>query len=230
MLEGRTMTAQESLDKVKKEVGFMSKILVILLAVLSAANAQPQGGRTAETSVFGVVRVGEKFALEQCVRMANNEYVGIYTAPCYEHPAALREIYKTLGKTKTLDGPLQTGNVLVRFSQTPNLVAGVSISVQVIEGNAEFIQFQTAGVSTANDVFEALKIKYGAPTKAEQVKVKTMQGAEFSAPTAQWKFDNLTVLFEGVSGRVDQGQVIIATKKGMDFEEKIANQTAGPKL
>jgi hypothetical protein len=208
----------------------MRYILVILLTVFSVANAQSQQVRTAENSVFGVVKVGEKFPLQQCERMANDAYTGFYSAPCYEHPAALREFYKTIHESKKLDVPLEGGRVLVRFKQSPELVSGYSITVQVIEGNVEFVQFQTAGASTATAVFEALKNKYGAPTTAQEVKVKTVQGAEFSSPTAQWKFDNLTVLFEGISGRVDAGQVIIATQKGMDFEAKIAKMNAGPKL
>lgn len=190
----------------------MWTILLVLLAAFSVANAQPREG-AADTSVFGVVKVGEKFALEQCVRMANNEYIGIYTSPCYEYPSALREFYKTIGEAKTLEGPLKTGRVLVRFSQTPRLVSGIGISVQVIEGNVELVQFETAGVTTAGDVFGALKSKYGAPTKTAEARVKTMQGAEFSAPTAQWSFDNFTVLFEGVSSRVDRGRSSLPPRK-----------------
>jgi hypothetical protein len=104
------------------------------------------------------------------------------------------------------------------------------LSAQILGGNVEFATFKTSGLADAKEVFEALKVKYGPPDSTEQVSVKSMSGGEFSSINAYWAFENLVVSFKGAAGRVDQGIVIVGTKKGMEFEKKLADQSKGPEL
>jgi len=63
-------------------------------------------------------------------------------------------------------------------------------------------------------VLEKLKEKYGTPKALLPKRVQTRLGASINAFTAVWELSDMTVLFESVYGTLDQGWVIIDTKKG----------------
>jgi hypothetical protein len=215
------------------------KSLAIVVVLALAASSAPAQTKTADNSVFGVVRIGETLAVPECSKLPSGKYVGVDSHTCYvdqyivtafedKDPAA-RQIFMN-GLAKRVKSPLRTGMVTVFFDRRPEIVSGTGVSAQVIDGKVEFVKFDTAGVSSADQVFAALKTKYGPPTNLESLTVKTMAGAEFPAVSARWEFDNLVVLFHGASGRVDSGSVVIATMKGIDFETNVAKSVNGPNL
>lgn len=213
------------------------KILLLLACLLFSVSASAQQpGTKADASVFGVLKLGEPLALPECSQLSSGEYIGIDTGSCYrdavlvtifsdeEMAAAMKDLISDHRRR-----PLTLGEIIVSFEDKPILVSG-ELRAQVIEGNVEFVRFDTAGLATQDQVLAALKEKYGEPIRLENVQVKNSLGNEFSAVSARWVFDNLTVSFEAAMGRIDRGLVIIGTKKGTDFELSLAKRAAGPKL
>jgi len=167
-----------------------------------------------DMSVFGL-RLGEKFSMSECPRQMLGKTVAYGfpgTEPCFERP---------LGKTGER-GPIINDTVLVKFplSQIPSLVAGLGISVLIIDGNLEGVGFNTRGVDNADWALKRLKEKYGEPTAVVPRTVQNRMGAAFEAFTASWELPGLYVHFESVSTSLDSGLVNIDTKLGREHRDE----------
>ena len=71
------------------------------------------------------------------------------------------------------------------------------------------LHFLTPGVSAQETALEQLKQKYGEPTSLSTRTVQNAFGAKFEAISAVWELKGLRVSFEGVTGKIETGEVLV---------------------
>lgn len=192
-----------------------------------AANAQNR----ADASVFGLMKIGEKFTLPECPQASYGGYKITVEAACwknirtsYDYSAQKKKKKKDDAATPAPMGMTDTVFVAFPFSEQPTLSKNSDIVVLVIDGVLEGVGFNTSGVSNQEFVVKKLKEKYGEPTVYNPIKVQNRLGATFEAVEALWKFDNLTVEFKSAEGSLDSGLVNIDSPKGKKHREDKLNE------
>lgn len=79
--------------------------------------------------------------------------------------------------------------------------------------------FSTFGIHTQNSTFDALKEKYGKPTKLTKIKMQNSAGATFDVIFAEWKNKTVHVSFKGVDEQIDLGSVDISTPELLNLRQ-----------
>lgn len=204
----------------------MKRMITVVAALAFLAAAAPAQTNTADMTVFGF-RLGEKLSLPECAHLKKSTlYLGNDSSPCFER------LLLPSDKAKW-SAPVADETVQIRFpfGRQPSLISGLEIVGQVIAGNLEGLGFNTSGLSAQDRTLAALKDKYGEPAKLlTETKVNAL-GARFDSMVATWGFENLTVVFQGTTDRIDSGLVNIDTGKASDFRAAILrNSQKGPKL
>ena len=172
--------------------------------------------KTADSTVFGL-RLSERFSLPECTHLKKSElYLGNDTVVCFERLIASSE----KGKWKS---PIVDETVTIRFpfGRGPALSSSDRISGQIVDGNLESIGFNTLGLTVQGATLGALKAKYGEPTKTAEETKQNALGATFDSQVAVWEFENLTVIFQGMTDRIDSGLVNVDTKKGSEYRARL---------
>jgi hypothetical protein len=219
----------------------MKTLGFLVLVFVAAVPASPAQTAKADNSIFGVLKIGERASIPECQKLPSGKYLGVDLKTCFKD-ALLVTLLADDTMAQVLRGtpeahldeppraePSANEEILISMAEEPEIASG-DLRAQTIDGNVEFVRFDTAGLSTQDRVLAALKEKYGEPTQIEDVAVKNALGGEFSATSAKWVFGNLSVSFEAAVGRTDHGIVWIASNKGIDFELKKARASQGPKL
>jgi hypothetical protein len=108
----------------------------------------------------------------------------------------------------------------------------LDVKAMIVDGNFEGVFISTFGLKSQDDLLAKLKEKYGDPSEYQEEKMQTMGGAEFDSHVAVWRFDNFVVTFSGTGNRVDDGFIVIETKKQREFIRawKEKSKAADPKL
>lgn len=74
-------------------------------------------------------------------------------------------------------------------------------------------RFSTFGIKSQDETFAQLTGKYGEPSSIIRSKVQNLAGASFEAITAEWRRNDIVVIFKGVTDKIDLGEVQIETKE-----------------
>jgi len=195
--------------------------LIGLLAVGAFAQT-----KTADSTVFGL-HLGEKLSLPECTHLKKSTlYLENDGVVCFERSIAAWE--KSKWSSPVFD---ETVMILFPFGRKPALASKYKIVGQVVEGNLESIGFNTSGITAQEQTLEGLTAKYGDPTKTVNETKQNAFGARFDSHVAVWEFDNLTVIFQGTTDRIDSGLVNIDTRKGAKFRARLlGNSQTGPNL
>lgn len=167
-----------------------------------------------DMTVFGFT-LGEKLSVAECERKSFG--YGYSKTVCFERFSKYVngvDVYPT--------EPITNENITIKFpySDSPQMVKGSGVSAIVLDGKLEGVSFATSGVTDADDVIASLKEKYGKPLNFIPRKVQNRMGASFDTFIAGWTFDNLDVSFYSVMLNLDEGKVIIDTKKGGAWRKK----------
>jgi hypothetical protein len=104
---------------------------------------------------------------------------------------------------------------------TPAYVRG-DIKVFVIDGLVESVQIGTWGIEAQLGVLTSLTQKYGKPTRATQQKLKGMR-SRFPTQYAEWDFPDFSVKYDGTTGSIDWGRIVVSThryRKLLEAHEK----------
>jgi hypothetical protein len=83
-------------------------------------------------------------------------------------------------------------------------------------------RFATFGINSQDETFTQLANKYGQPSSINRSQVQNLAGATFEAITAEWRHDNIVVTLNGVTDKIDLGEVRIETD---EFFNAKAQQT-----
>ncbi|MBH1622421.1 hypothetical protein [Stenotrophomonas maltophilia] len=101
-----------------------------------------------------------------------------------------------------------------------------SVTAVVVNGVVEGLTISTDGFVHAQELFEQLKVKLGAPTKHDTVQVVSGVGANFVGPRAVWELPGTYVQFNGIVGAVNSGIILVYTEKGKAREAARQQQRA----
>jgi hypothetical protein len=178
-----------------------------------------------DTKVFGL-QIGAELNLPECerTRLSKNSFIYRYNDRLW--------CYQRLDKGK--DGtPVVNETIEIKFpfGDRPQIVSGLSLIGQVMDGKLEGIGFNTLGLTNADDVLQKLTEKYGKPSSSAPYEVQNRMGAKFTSVLAVWNFSNLVVAFNGVSSSLDSGLVTIDTPRCKAArEQKLKELTGGRPL
>jgi hypothetical protein len=205
----------------------MKAFALLLLSVLSASIASAQS-QSPDMTVFGL-HLGEKLAIPECGRLTKKSdiYAENVKAPCFERFAV-----PWAAKSKVVT-PVVTESVMIIFpyAEQPTLSSSGKLMGQIVDGSLESIGFNTSGLSAQERTISSLKEKYGDPSKVLDETKQNAFGAKFDSPVAIWGFENLTVIYQATTDKIDSGMVNIDTKKGSDFRDaSLKALRPGPKL
>lgn len=90
------------------------------------------------------------------------------------------------------------------------------VTASVLEGIVEGLSVSTDGFVHAQELFDQLKQKLGEPTLQDVVQVTSGVGAAFSSPRAVWDLPDVYVKFNGITGSVNSGLIVVYTHAEKD--------------
>jgi hypothetical protein len=177
------------------------------------------------TKVFGL-EIGADLSLPECQRTKLSRNRFIYSGNdrlwCYERLDKGKDGTPVVNETIEIKFP---------FGDRPEIVSGLSLIGQILDGRLEGIGFNTLGVENAGEVLKKLTEKYGKPTVSQPVEVQNKMGARFTTVQADWNFSNLIVVFQGVASSLDSGLVTIDTPRCNAWrQERLKQLTDGRPL
>lgn len=169
-------------------------VLGWLMIMSLAVAATP--GMAQDRSVFGMT-IGARFDVPQC-----GPREGSYPA-------------KTCYKLIPAEGKTRSGHefhVFLPSAGTPAYVRGELI-VTVIDGIVESVHINTWGFEAQHGAITALKRQFGEPTSTSFKAGQNASRSRYQAQSAQWDFGDFMVVFEGVTGTIDWGQIRVSTHR-----------------
>ena len=155
----------------------MKQKLAIIAMVLGGICSKGIAQTKANNTVFGVLKLGEALSVAECSKI-EGIYSYIDSETCFEDSMILlatkdqdvRRFEKTYIGDR-VHNPIKTGGIEILFMPKPSILKNV-VQGQVIDGNLEYVAFDTLGVQDAEEVFATLKVKYGAPSEVHERKGK----------------------------------------------------------
>lgn len=120
-----------------------------------------------------------------------------------------------------------SAKIQLSMQESPSYVKDGKIWVQLIDGNIEYLSFDTEGYKVQDEVFKALKDKYGSPFWNKNQPYQNMLGKQAIAYQAIWLIFSDRLYFSGFSSQIDRGSVIFSTKK---FQDELDIKEAQKKL
>jgi len=169
----------------------------LIMTILAATLTIPCIAAPSSQTIFGF-ELGKPVSLGECpYRM-----IGTYKA------------YEAMPQNTCVEEahPLNGYGVPVRrviFSTNENPLIVKNSRAFLLENGGVLIGFHflTRGYGVQDIAFSQLKEKFGKPTSVDKGVVQNLAGAKFSSISAQWKFNNLHITFDGMSGNIESGEV-----------------------
>lgn len=176
--------------------------VAMLLMIAAAAPAQAQ-----DRTVFGM-QIGARFDLPRC-----GPGEGSYPARrCY--------------RADPTSGKAWGGHeyrVFLPSAGTPAYVRG-ELTVAVIDDKVVSVHIPTWGFEAQHGAFTALTKQYGEPTRSGLKAGQNQYRSRYKAQSAEWKFDDFTVTFEGITGSIDWGMIKVSTHRYLKLTEAYEKQ------
>jgi hypothetical protein len=94
---------------------------------------------------------------------------------------------------------------------TPPYVRG-DIKVFVLNDTVESVYVTTWGIEAQPNALASLKQKYGEPARARQEKPKGLR-SRFPTHYLDWEFAEFSVKYEGTTGSIDWGRIVVSTHR-----------------
>lgn len=165
-------------------------LLISLLLVTHASFAADSA-----KSMFGV-ELGSRFGFPACERG--------------EDTLTRRHCFNPAHTAKTARGSEEQHVFFPRTAVVP--YARGELTVEVISGVIEAVHVHTWGIEAQSVALDALKAKYGPPTRSRSEKVKGLR-SRFPVQYAEWDAREYSVRFEGAITSVDWGRITLGTPK-----------------
>lgn len=212
------------------------KTTALMILMVSLPYAQQRATQTTDTTVFGF-RLGQILSISECpYDKAQHDLEGKTTVDAFYNFGPFKKTcFEHLDDVTTGDWigkPLETEVVIINFAEDQTLsIAGPHITAHVIGGRLEGIVIYTVGYSAQSAALNLLKGKYGDPTTVSTTSEQNAFGARYKNIHAKWRRGDINVVFDGMIDKIDEGRIIINTKKGAEFLARIRTQGQNsPKL
>ena len=167
-------------------------------------------------TIFGI-RLGETLPFIECPkefgpRNALGYMIFSYPSrPCFE---------REYGKQAEENGALSNGWINVKFPSRERPALGAGWRLLMVDANVEGMSIRTLGIDGQEQELEALKGKFGEPTRLLTSSVKNLAGAQFNSFTATWQAKEYNVRFEATQSRIDAGQIAIYSTVGQEVLDR----------
>lgn len=189
-----------------KNRGDAMRLTRLAVVVSIAAGATAALAQNNSDMAYGI-QIGAPLQLAECPKLVAGS-TAIYkgsNAPC------IQEIFP-----KAAPGNFATGG-MIAFppGQWPAQAAGGRIGVSIVAGNVAVLVVPTSGFNAQQRIYDDLVAKYGQPASRATIPMQNAIGARIEGIGATWHAGSVDVLFNGVIGKVDQGQLLIGTPAGI---------------
>lgn len=158
-------------------------------------------------NVFGV-ELGARFSFPACDRG--------------EDALTKRHCYNAKQTVKTAWGTEEQRLFYPRTAIVP--YARGELTVEVVNGVVEAIHIHTWGIQAQGNALDALKKKYGPPTRSHSEKIKGLR-SRFPVEYAEWDAKDYSVRFTGVFTSIDWGRITLASPLYMKLRKDHSLQT-----
>ena len=190
----------------------MKNKLAAFIVFATACSAIAQSNDT--MTPFGF-EIGKPLDLPVCQYTTAQKIVGIQQYSCFE-PAS--------------ESSQNQSRVYFGLKEVPPIVKGLSITVQLVDGNLESLHFATPGLSSKDRVLRIFTEKYGSPTKLTNASMQDADGAKKETFTAIWDMPALYVEYTPTNGDVKEGFARIETQRArqmrVDDQHKLSKGNA----
>lgn len=171
-------------------------------ALIALIGAAPQPSPS--NSLFGM-EIGKSLDFPVCIKNATDVI-------CQENYGKNPEI------------PWDTFTVRYPYGTSPEIVAGLSVTVRVFDGKVVGFVFETMGLGSQENDLNLLSKKYGKPTLVHYEDVENLAGGKFRALLAKWEFSDLSVKLDSVALDARTGHVTVLSSQGQilqrEFEDR----------
>lgn len=155
-------------------------------------------------SVFGF-EFGKSIELPECsFKLVGNSKMKMYevlpSVTCIQEAHALNGYGQPIRR------------IVFARGEAPAIVKNFTIFPLEVGGILVGLNFLTPGLAAQDVVLAELTRKFGSPAKFEKLTAKNLMGASFDTFESKWvAADDVSVVFTGVTTRVETGEVFIDT-------------------
>jgi hypothetical protein len=137
------------------------------------------------------------------------------TYPCWKDSSGARGTLATAADLP--HGPRYNGSQDVQLgaAAVPAGVAPVA-RILMIDGKPEEVWLTTDGPDSQGRLYQLLVAKYGKPDSTNLEQLQNGYGARYDGISATWRFQNMTLEFDGVLSH-DSGAIVARTAAGAAF-------------
>lgn len=162
----------------------------------------------AQVDVAYGIKIGAPIGLAECPKKTFTGSMAMYvnvSFPCLQEISA-----------KPAPGNFSEGGLITfPFDQRPAQSTWDNVGFNISNGVVVVLAVSTGGIPTQERVFSELVAKYGQPMSSAKVPLQNAMGSKYEAISAKWLVEGIEVQFNGSSGRIDNGLLLIGTPDGI---------------
>lgn len=178
----------------------MKIAVLLLIASFSVTSAQ------AATSVFGF-ELGQPIGVSECPFKPEKYPLPGKIASKYYDPLPPETCFEEAHQINTYGQAVR--RIIFGRGESPVIVKNWNMIALERDGQLIGVHFFTTGVASQDVVFNELVKKFGKPNEQHANESKNAMGATFQALHASWDSAELVVRFDGITDRLDRGEVTI---------------------
>ena len=187
--------------------------LVVASAMLFLASTNASAATDDQLTIVGI-RLMEPINIPECGTFTDPaKFRKKYGTYPYAPPTA-GPCYRRYDRSKSgTNEPMAFENIEIMFPTTSAPAIGFGFTALVLDGKVQAMKWITRGQAQQGAVFEALKTKFGAPSATTADTLQNGFGAKYDSIRATWSLpQTITVTFQGIGDRIDQGKVEIMSE------------------
>jgi len=113
--------------------------------------------------------------------------------------------------------------------QGPDVGIPGAMGARVVDGLVEYIELYTRGARVQELAFDQLLAKFGQPRSTSMRPLQTRMGVKVDSIDADWLYGSVTVVLQGITSSIEQGQIVVATERGIAAQKAAIEAIAGPR-
>lgn len=182
-------------------------------AMLFFASTNATAATDDQLTVVGI-RIMEPVSIPECGTFTDpvkfRKKYGTYPyAPPTAGPCYRRDDRSKSGTNE----PMAFENIEIMFPVASAPTIGFGFTALVLDGKVQALKWTTRGQAQQSVVLEALKTKFGVPASTTTDTLQNGFGAKCDSIRASWSLpQTITVVFQGIGDRIDQGKVEIMSE------------------
>lgn len=187
---------------------------MILAAAMSVPVAAAFAAPGERLTMYGVAMM-EPIAIPECGTFTDpvkfrKKYGSYPYAPPTAGPCYRRDDRSKSGTAE----PMVFENIDIQFPVASAPALGYGFSALVMDGKIQAMRWMTRGQGQQEAMLATLKGKFGEPASLKADPLQNGFGAKYESIRATWSLpQTVTVIFQGIADRIDQGKVEIMSEE-----------------